>query len=92
MTTSYPEQTPAQKKAWFLKKQQDRRRAQFRDMVRGSTSFNHLNGLLRTATREQAELVNARLAYLRARRARQRARQQAFRDQAERDQDARINR
>ena len=94
--TVYPEPTAAERRAWYFKKQHDRRRAAFRFEVGNINSFVRLREMLETAEPWQAEIINARIADRRAHRerhrAKRRAREAAARAEAERDNDAHLGR
>lgn len=77
---SYPEPTAAQRRAWYFKKQADRRRAIFRHEVGKISSFVRLREMLESAEQPwQAEIIRARLeqqlAHRAARRLKRRARE-----------------
>lgn len=77
--TVYPEPTPAERRAWYFKKQHDRHRAAFRHEVGNISSFVRLREMLETAQEPwQADIIRARLeqqlAHRAARRVKRRAR------------------
>lgn len=91
--TVYPEPTPAERRAWYFKKQHDRRRAAFRFEVGRINSFVRLRGMLENAEPWQAAIINARIenrqAHRDAHRLKRAARQRAA---AEAEQDRRVAR
>lgn len=94
--TSYPEPTAAERRAWFYKKQHDRRRAIFRNEVGKISSFVRLREMLESAEHPwQAEIIRARLeqqlAHRATRRLKRRAREAAARAEAEADQERRVS-
>lgn len=93
MTPEHPEPTPADRRAWYFKKQHDRRRAAYRFEVGRIDSFVRLREMLETAEPWQADIINARIENRRAHRDHQRRKRlQRERAAAEADQDRRVAR
>lgn len=93
MTSVYPEPTPAERRAWYFKKQDDRRRAAFRFEVGRINSFVRLREMLSTAEQPwQADIIKARIsnrqAHRDAHRLKRAARQRAA---AEAEQDRQLS-
>ncbi|WP_292767240.1 hypothetical protein [Microbacterium sp. UBA3486] len=93
MSVVYPEPTSVERRAWYFKKQADRRRAALRFEVGRIDSFIRLREMLEGAEPWQADIINARIenrrAHRNAHRLKRAARQRAA---AEAEQDRRVAR
>ena len=91
--TVNPAPTLAERRAWYFKKQHDRRRAAFRHEVGRIDSFVRLRVMLETAEPWQADIINARIANRQAHRDHQRRKRlQRERAAAAAEQDRRVAR